>query len=133
MDLRWISLCICVYCLWICHQIYSIDVYTDNYLPFFFNNLFLSASKVFSVIWLLRRGCRAMVFITCSLVHELNSIVSSRMTARERSQFFTDFMAKVMDAPTAKYPNSPETPTFTGLHFITFYIIRVLTSVWWSA
>jgi hypothetical protein len=64
---------------------------------------------------------------------------NSRMTARERSQFFSDFMAKVMDAPTAKYPNSPGTPTFTGspdvqypewcAHFLNVYIYRVFYDV----
>jgi len=64
---------------------------------------------------------------------------NSRMTARERSQFFTDFMSKVMDAPTAKYPNSPETPTFTGsaevqypewcAHFLNVYIYRIFYDV----
>ncbi len=55
-----------------------------------------------------------LILLPLLLLITSNFIVFSRMTARERSQFFTDFMAKVMDAPTAKYPNSPETPTFTG-------------------
>ena len=42
------------------------------------------------------------------------------MTARERTQFFADFMAKVMDAPTAKYPTSPEASKFTGTTFIQY-------------
>ena len=36
------------------------------------------------------------------------------MTARERNQYFSDFMSKVMEAPTAVYPNTPGTPAFTG-------------------
>ena len=46
------------------------------------------------------------------------------MTARERTQFFADFMAKVMDAPTAKYPTSPEASKFTGttLYNVLYFI-----------
>jgi len=65
---------------------------------------------------------------------------SSRMTARERNQYFSDFMSKVMEAPTAVYPNTPGTPAFTGpppelqypewcAHFLNVYIYRIFYDV----
>ena len=54
-------------------------------------------------------------FISVHFIRCLLEIVfSGGMTARERSEFYSDFMSRVMDAPTAKYPNSPGSTPYTG-------------------